>query len=245
MALRLSEASDSLLRRLGSLRRETNRRRERVLRVEGRRVFLAALATGWRPEAVVTANPEGLPAGLPLFVAPAPALARRLAQRRLDPLVALGPLPDRQAPAAAGTATLVVLAVQDPGNLGAILRTAAGLGVGGALLLPGCPDPFNPRVVHASAGAVLSFPVAMGEEADPAGAGRVVLCAHAQGGAPPPYPPPERWALVLGHETRGLPEPWGERGLAVTLPTRLESLGVAASAAILMDRLTGGAAAAI
>ena len=131
----------------------------------------------------------------------------------------------------------MVLAVQDPGNLGAILRTAAALGAGGALLLEGCPDPFNPRVVRASAGAVVGFPVALAGEADPEEAQRVLLCAEAHGGAPPPEPPPPRWALLLGHETTGTPRSWRGRGTAVSLPVRVESLGVAAAAAVLLDRL--------
>ena len=245
MAHQIGQAPDSLLRRLGRLRREANRRRAGVLRVEGRRALAAALATGWRPEAVVAADGAGLPAGIPLFTATAEQVSRRMAQPRLDPVVALGPLPDRRSAAARDAKTLVVLAVQDPGNLGAILRTAAGLGVGGALLLPGCPDPFNPRVVHASAGAVLGFPVAIGTEATPGGAGRVVLRAEAEGGGPPPSPPTPRGARVKGHETRGLPPELAGEGVAVTLRIRLDSLGVAASAAILLDRLMAHPSASV
>lgn len=195
----------------------------------------AALATGWVPEAVVMA--DTLP---PLRVdgvslAGPEEIRRRMAQPRLDPVVAIGPLPDRLAGRAAGADTLVVLGVQDPGNMGAIIRSARGLGVGGAVLMAGAPDPFNPRVVRASAGAVLGWPVARAGEVDP-GDGRALLVAEAHGGGQIPSPPPGRWALVLGHETRGLPHDW-ERGVPVTLPVAVESLGVAAAAAVLMDRL--------
>lgn len=46
------------------------------------------------------------------------------------------------------------------------------------------------------------------------------------------------WILALGHESRGLPEEWLERGTVITLPVHVESLGVAAAGAILLDRLT-------
>jgi TrmH family RNA methyltransferase len=49
--------------------------------------------------------------------------------------------------------------VQDPGNLGAIVRAAAGLGAAAVMLGPGCADPFAPLAVRGSAGAVLRLPV--------------------------------------------------------------------------------------
>ncbi|NLO20611.1 MAG: RNA methyltransferase [Syntrophomonadaceae bacterium] len=47
----------------------------------------------------------------------------------------------------------------DPGNLGTILRTAWAFGVSGVMLGPGCVDPFNPKVVRSSMGAVFSVPI--------------------------------------------------------------------------------------
>ena len=55
---------------------------------------------------------------------------------------------------------LVVAGVQDPGNLGTILRSAEAFGAGGVLLGEGTVNPFNPKVVRASAGSVFRLPVA-------------------------------------------------------------------------------------
>ena len=56
---------------------------------------------------------------------------------------------------------VVVLAgLQDPGNLGTILRSAEAFGAGGVLLGEGTVSPFNPKVVRASAGSVFRLPVA-------------------------------------------------------------------------------------
>lgn len=49
--------------------------------------------------------------------------------------------------------------IQDPGNLGTILRTLAWFGRFSCLLSPGCVDPFNPKVVRASMGAVFHVPL--------------------------------------------------------------------------------------
>src|SRR5439155_5530674 len=50
--------------------------------------------------------------------------------------------------------------VQDPGNVGTIVRLAAAFDATGVALLPGCADPFGPKAIRASAGAILNVPVA-------------------------------------------------------------------------------------
>ncbi len=63
------------------------------------------------------------------------------------------PLPERP------TCILVLDAITNPGNLGTILRTAGAACVDGVLLGPGCVDPYNPKVVRGSMGALLRLPV--------------------------------------------------------------------------------------
>ena len=55
---------------------------------------------------------------------------------------------------------LVIAGVQDPGNLGTILRSAEAFGAGGVLLGEGTVSPYNPKVVRASAGSVFRLPLA-------------------------------------------------------------------------------------
>lgn len=62
----------------------------------------------------------------------------------------LGPLPDR---------VIVPWAIQDPGNLGAVLRSAAAFGFQEALLGPGCADPFSPKALRGSMGAAFLMPL--------------------------------------------------------------------------------------
>ena len=58
-----------------------------------------------------------------------------------------------------GRRYLALEGVQDPGNVGTILRTADAFGADGLFLLPGCADPFGPKAVRASMGAVFRLPV--------------------------------------------------------------------------------------
>ncbi len=61
---------------------------------------------------------------------------------------------------------LAIAGVQDPGNLGTILRSAEAFGAGGVVLGEGTVSPFNPKVVRASAGSVFRLPVARAKLTD-------------------------------------------------------------------------------
>jgi TrmH family RNA methyltransferase len=135
--------------------------------------------------------------------------------------------------------------VQDPGNLGAIVRAAAGLGARTVLLSPGCADPFGPLAVRGSAGAVFRIPV----ERDVPGSRAVEgVRAHrgeawatgAEGTAVTDWRPAEPLLMLLGTEGGGLSAE--AAGLAVgtvaiPLERDLDSLNVAVAAGILLHHL--------
>jgi RNA methyltransferase, TrmH family len=130
--------------------------------------------------------------------------------------------------------------ISDPGNVGAIVRTAAALVGGSVVLGPDCADPFGPRAVRASMGAVFSEPLLRGGlEVTPEP--RAAMVAHGGDGL-------ERLegtaTICLGAEREGLPdEVLGACEVAVTIPVRpgVESLNVTAAAAIALQRICEGA----
>ena len=197
--------------------------------MEGLRLFEAAWGSGWRPDHVLASPGTPLPPCRPQAVAPE-VLATAMIQPRLEPVVAWGPAPRPTLPTGD---RLLLLGLQDPMNLGALLRTARGLGLDGAFLLPGCPDPYNHQVLRSSAGTVFGFPIGRweGERGD-----RTLFLAKAHGGKAPPITPPSRWILAMGHETGGIPSSLEGEALSLSL-LGVESLGVAAAGAIIMDRL--------
>lgn len=87
------------------------------------------------------------------------ALMRDLAHAGSAPehalLVELGPEPAGPLPAR----VIVPWGIQDPGNLGAVLRSAAAFGFQEALLGPGCTDPFSPKALRGSMGAAFLIPI--------------------------------------------------------------------------------------
>ena len=79
--------------------------------------------------------------------------------RRLSPvttptgILAVVRIPPLPAPPAVDQAALLLDRLQDPGNLGAVLRSAAAAGMGQVLLSPGTADAWSPRVLRAAMGA--------------------------------------------------------------------------------------------
>jgi TrmH family RNA methyltransferase len=207
--------------------------------IEGAGLVREALAGGVVIEAVFVGPQAAVfeaPAGVPVFTladgvvervattaTPQPVLA--VARRTDDPLAALA------------TATFVVVAagIRDPGNLGTILRIAEAAGAGGVVLLAGSVDPFNPKVVRASAGALFHVPVVLDLPTTEIGQlGLPLLGTAATGGVSydqAALDPPV--ALVLGSESHGLPPGLALDGL-VSVPHagRAESLNVAMAAAV-------------
>lgn len=126
--------------------------------------------------------------------------------------------------------------VQDPGNVGTIVRLAAAFDAAGVLLLPGSADPFGPKAVRSSAGAILTVPVAPVSTATLLAAGVPLFAADASGS--PTDPPSSNAVLVFGNEGTGISEDLLARATPIAIPMspRMESLNVAASAAILLAR---------
>ena len=128
---------------------------------------------------------------------------------------------------------LVVLdGVQDPGNVGAICRTAAAAGAPALAVLQGSADPFGAKAVRASAGNVFRLTVARAtwaELADLEGYG-----ASASGGEPLAEAPIENAGMiVLGSEAHGLSRS-DLKLVTVHLSEGVESLNVAAAAALIL-----------
>jgi len=144
-----------------------------------------------------------------------------------------------------GRAALVVIAdgIQDPGNLGTILRTALAAGAQGAILAKGCVDAFNPKVVRSAAGALFMLPML----SDISVADAIALCKQrnvsvvacdARGTKPywqADFTRPT--ALVFGNEGQGSAQAvLSAADETVTIPMieGSESLNVAVSAGIIL-----------
>lgn len=82
-------------------------------------------------------------------------------------ILAVVPMPENTAPVSkSGERAIYLHEIQDPGNLGTILRTLAWFGNFRCLLSPGSVDPYNPKVVRSSMGAIFHAPMELEVELD-------------------------------------------------------------------------------
>src|SRR5262249_23052781 len=135
--------------------------------------------------------------------------------------------------------------VQDPGNVGTLLRTAFALGAGGAVLVKGTADPMNPKVLRAAAGGTFRLPVAAVNEGDIvpwlARENAVLWAAAAEGAPISRLMPTDGLVIAVGSEGAGVrPElrSLAHDRVAIPLARGAESLNVAVAAGIILHEVT-------
>ncbi|MFN2603067.1 MAG: TrmH family RNA methyltransferase [Gemmatimonadaceae bacterium] len=241
------------------LRRRKSRERQSLFVVEGVRAVEELLKSPLSIQGVLSAPQlAGAPRGQ--------ALLEMIASSRIEHAVvkeaefrsaaetespqgvlAIAEMPDRSLDSVARSSHLRILvldAVQDPGNVGTILRTAAALDVDATVALPGTVDLWNAKVVRSAMGAHFRH---LAFHTRPEGlfafldAESIPLWgAEPSGDAVDSVTPPERLAIAVGNEGGGLSSSVRERASAtVSLPiaSTVESLNVAVATGILLYQL--------
>jgi TrmH family RNA methyltransferase len=147
-------------------------------------------------------------------------------------------------PVGGRSVVLVLDAVQDPGNVGTMLRTALSLGAAGVVALPGTAELTNPKVLRAAMGASFRLPAVAAGQEDLLSWTRTThqsLWVAASGGDPIQAATPSGpMALVVGNEGAGVNAALtsaAQRTVAIPLRARAESLNVGVAAAILLWEL--------
>lgn len=132
--------------------------------------------------------------------------------------------------------------LQDPGNLGTVLRTADALGAAGVLLSRDSADPFSPKALRAAMGSTYHIPLWIGD-LEPElvrlkAQGFTCVCGHLKGEQTLPAVS-RRMALVIGNEGQGVSETTAAQCVRYRMPMRgrAESLNAAVFAALMMQSL--------
>jgi TrmH family RNA methyltransferase len=232
----ISSPDNEVVRRL---RRLATRREPGFVLLEGPRVLAEARAAGLEFDLIAVREGDKLPFRTESRVTMT-AGAFRAATQVVTPQGAIAiarvseasPLEAIAAARRARWPLFVLDRVQDPGNVGAICRTAAAAGAPAVAVLPGTADPYGPKAVRASAGNVFRLKVARVQWKDLDGLDG--YGAAAAGGAPLAGAPIESAGMVvLGSEAHGLSRK-DLKLVTVPLAEGVESLNVAAAAAILL-----------
>jgi TrmH family RNA methyltransferase len=236
------------IRKLRMRRRERERSRRFV--AEGEDLLAAADAAGWRPLERYCAAGSGLP-GLevePKLLAQASGLGSGTRT--------LAVYEERWARRPAGPLCVYLHGVHDPGNVGAVLRSAQAFGASSVAIGPGSADPFGPKAVRASMGAVFSVALARAAAVESLPGFRIALVP----GSGPPLaelwrglePPalgtpaeaglralPAEVTIMVGSERAGLPDEVVDAAHAhAQIPIRTQSLNASVAAAVALYELT-------
>jgi RNA methyltransferase, TrmH family len=163
---------------------------------EGEDLLAAADAAGWEPLARLVAEGSGLDGE-----EVAPHLLAQVSQLGSGTR-ALAVYGQRWAPAPVGPLCLSLWGVNNPGNVGTTLRSALAFGAGSVALGPGTADPYGPKAVRASMGALFEVPVARVRKVAELPGRKIALVAR--GGEPLSAPDGDA-TLVVGSERDGLP----------------------------------------
>ena len=251
------------VKRVVRLRRRRARDRERAFLIEGYRELLRAVEAGLPLESVYHCPAFYLGSNEPALLDRAcrecgaelvptdDAVFAKLSYRdRPDGLLAVAPMPEwtlQRLPVPPPDPLYVVAtAIEKPGNLGTLLRTADAVGAAALIVCDPVTDLFNPNVVRASVGTLFTVPAAQ------AGAEATRRWLAARGvGTVVTTPDAERCytdhdltgavAVVLGNEQFGLDEAWlrgADAAVSIPMLGRADSVNVAmAGAALLFEAL--------
>jgi TrmH family RNA methyltransferase len=212
---------------LKDIRRLQARRQRGRFVAEGEDLLAAADAAGWEPLHLLRAGVE----------VSEDALAK--VSGLGSGTRALGVFEERWA-RPAGPLCVALWGIKDPGNVGTVLRGALAFGASSVVLGPETADPYAPKAVRASMGAIFAVPVARVTTVDDLPGVRIALDAHRgaplRGGG---WDRSHDVTLVVGAERAGLPEDVvAACDRAAHIPINNESLNAAMAATLAMYELT-------
>ncbi len=214
---------------------------------EGRKMTEEALCSGYQLEALLVDEARladfSLPADVSVYALPAHVLAAVCDTKTPQGIAAVVHM---RSSGALGRKIVALDGVQDPGNVGTIIRTADAAGLEGVLLSMQCADVYSPKVLRATMGSVFHLPVQITEDLPGAllrlrGQGYSVLSSQLDG--EPFYTRQgigDSFCLVIGNEGNGISDAvkaTATHRLMLPMRGRAESLNAAVAAGIMMYEL--------
>jgi TrmH family RNA methyltransferase len=257
MPLQITSAQNPRVKQIVRLRDKRDRMREWLMVVEGRDELALALDSGASPRAgyycpalIRDADRDDFLARLSaaraeLIEVTEPVFAKMAYRENPDGWLAVFPRPDRTlAGLTLPTAPLLVVveAVEKPGNLGAILRSADAAGVDAVLVCDPVADVSNPNVIRASRGTIFTVPVVEAPAADALRwlKERGIRLVATTPAAATDYTAADlrgAVAVAVGAEDMGLSAAWldaAETRVRIPMHGRVNSLNVATAAALVI-----------
>ncbi len=226
------------LKELRRLTRKRDRERDGRFVAEGEDLIAAAELAGW--PAVAGYRVAGSELGGKEFTDVEPQVLAGVSALGSGTR-AIGVYEQRWASEAAGPLCVYLHGVGDPGNVGTVLRGALAFGASSVVLGPGCADPYAPKAVRASMGAIFAVTLARVESIAELPGERVALVVDPSPPAQPLGQSTGPVTLLVGSEREGLPEDVVQACERVAhIPIAAESLNAAMAATVALYETTRG-----
>lgn len=250
--LRITSSSNRIIKEIRELSDRKGRTRAGAFKVEGGKLAIEAAENGAAFRYIVLAESyisryensplPGRP--WPVYLLPDELFARISDTETPQGILAVAELPGIPDIASLRLSRCVILEnLQDPGNVGTIIRTADACGFDGVLLSSGCADPYSPKVLRAAMGSVFHMPVIpcadiYGTVRKLKDQGIRIASAHPRdSGIIWESDIADRIALVIGNEGNGLSDimlDLCDIRVMIPMPGKAESLNAAAAASMLI-----------
>lgn len=233
------------LRQLQQLRTARGRREQQAFLLDGLKLVRDALASTAPVTEILSLSPEEWADAPCTVLKISQADAERLSDTR-TPQGHFAVVEDRlggpDTPSGESWQVVALDAIQDTGNVGGIIRSAAAFEAAGVLVGPGSADPTHPRVTRAATGAWFRIPIARSNDLHSdlealCKAGGAVLAAEAMGEPLEEFEVPARAVWLFGNEGSGISaelQPLIDRRVSVPIAEAVDSLNVNVAAGIIL-----------
>lgn len=257
MSIRIESRENSLVKRLVRLSNDRKFRKEMQEMVcEGEKMLGEALSSGMDIRDILLAEDAELDTallrqaegqGAKLYICPSSLLGKVSNVKTPQGVVFSCERPVAELRVLQDAKRLMVLeGLQDPGNLGTIIRTADAFALDGIILCEGCVDPTSPKVVRATMGAAFRMPIAaasleqtlafLREQNMP-----LYAAALSESSVPLTHVDLTRAAVMIGNEGRGITKKAAAlctQQIIIPMDGRAESLNASVAASIIMYEMS-------
>lgn len=248
----ISSTANATIKYVKSLKQKKFRGEYQAFFVEGLRFSMEALQSGWDIQWVLMTEEffkeHGKEPLLQAFAQKSIQVTEKILKELSETehpqgILTVVSMQKTQTPDYAGKRLLLLDCLQDPGNMGTIIRTADAFAFDGILVSEGCVDVYNGKVLRATMGSIFHIPIWQVKTSLEAveglkAAGYSVYATHLQGeNMASEQNTEDKIALIIGNEGKGIaPEvaQAADKWVKIPMPGRAESLNASVAAAIFM-----------
>ena len=243
----ITSKSNKTVSFVNSLKNKKARKESGLYIVEGKKMLREAFIAGKKVKTVVLSESAQL--DFPLGNAEVLTVSDGVFSYLSDEVTPQGVLAviarDEEFPSGTGSVSILLDGLQDPGNMGTIIRTAAAVGVKD-LYLANCCDPFSPKVVRSSMSGIYSVKLHFIDRSEIGEVfSSVELIAADMGGENVfGYKPQGDFCVAVGNEANGLSEETkraADKIASIPMTKNAESLNVGVALSVMLYELVAGA----